>query len=62
MAVELFKLVGSIFIDNEKANESLQKTDKKAESFGQTLGKTAKGALQFASVAGTAMLAVGGAA
>lgn len=62
MAVELFKLVGSIFIDNEKANESLQKTDKKASSFGETLGKVGKGALQFASVAGGAMLAVGGAA
>lgn len=62
MAMEIFKLVGSIFIDNEKANESLQKTDKKASSFGETLGKTAKGALQFATVAGGAMLAVGGAA
>ena len=62
MAVELFKLVGSIFIDNEKANESLQKTDNKASSFGETLGKVGKGALQFASVAGGAMLAVGGAA
>ena len=62
MAVELFKLVGSIFIDNEKANESLQKTDKKASSFGETLGKVGKGALQFASVAGTAMVAVSGAA
>ena len=62
MAVELFKLVGSIFIDNEKANESLQKTDKKAESFGQTLGKTAKSALKFATVGVGAMMAVGGAA
>jgi len=62
MAVELFKLVGSIFIDNEKANESLQKTDKKASSFGETLGKVGKGALQFATITGGAMLAVGGAA
>lgn len=62
MAVELFKLVGSIFIDNEKANDSLQKTDKKASSFGETLGKVGKGALQFASIAGGAMVAVGGAA
>lgn len=62
MAVELFKLVGSIFIDNEKANESLQKTDKKAESFGQTLGKVGKGALKFATVGVGAMMAVGGAA
>lgn len=62
MAMEIFKLVGSIFIDNEKANESLQKTDKKASSFGETLGKTAQGALKFASIAGGAMLAVSGAA
>ena len=62
MAIELFKLVGSIFIDNEKANESLQKTDKKASTFGETLGKVGKGALKFASVAGTAMVAVSGAA
>ena len=62
MAIELFKLVGSVFIDNEKANESLQKTDKKASSFGETLGKVGKGALQFASIAGGAMVAVGGAA
>lgn len=62
MAIELFKLVGSIFIDNEKANESLQKTDKKASTFGETLGKVGKGALQFATVAGSAMLAVSGAA
>ena len=62
MAVELFKLIGSIFIDNEKANESLQKTDKKASSFGETLGKVGKGALQFATITGGAMLAVGGAA
>ena len=62
MAVELFKLVGSIFIDNEKANDSLQKTDKKASTFGETLGKVGKGAAQFATVAGSAMLAVSGAA
>lgn len=62
MAVELFKLVGSIFIDNDKANQSLQKTDEKASSFGATLGKVGKGALQFATIAGGAMLTVGGAA
>ena len=62
MAIELFKLVGSIFIDNEKANESLQKTDKKASTFGETLGKVGKGAAQFATIAGGAMLAVSGAA
>lgn len=62
MAMEIFKLVGSIFIDTDKANDSLQKTDKKASTVGETLGKVGKGALQFASIAGGAMLAVGGAA
>ena len=55
MAVELFKLVGSIFIDTDKANESLQKTDKKASSFAETLGNTAKGAIAV----GTAMVGMG---
>ena len=62
MAVELFKLVGSIFIDTDKANQSLQKTDDKASSFGETIGKVGKGVGQFATIAGGAMLAVGGAA
>ena len=47
MAMEIFKLVGSIFIDTDKANDSLQKTDKKASTVGETLGKVGKGALQF---------------
>ena len=38
MALEIFKLVGSIFIDNEKANDSLQKTDKKANNLANTMG------------------------
>lgn len=54
MALEIFKLVGSVFVDTDKANESLQKTDKKASSFASTLGGVAKGA-------GVAALAVGGA-
>ena len=37
MALEIFKLVGSVFVDTEKANESLQKTDKKV--FGEVLDK-----------------------
>lgn len=46
MALEIFKLVGSIFVDNSAANESLAKTDEKASSVGATLlngvGKAAK--------------------
>ena len=37
MALEIFKLVGSIFVDNEKANESISKTDGKAQGVGKTL-------------------------
>lgn len=44
--MDLFKLVGSIFIDNDKANDSLQKTDDKAKkvgtSFKDIAGKAAK--------------------
>ena len=37
MALEIFKLVGSIMVDNTKANESLSKTDDKAKGIGQRL-------------------------
>jgi len=56
--MDLFKLVGSIFVDNEQANESLSKTDKKASNVGETFGKVAKGAAAIgtAAVAGAATL------
>ena len=50
--MDIFKLVGSIFVDNESANESLSKTDKKASSVGETLGKVGKGA----AAVGTAVI------
>ena len=62
MAVELFKLVGSVFIDTDKANDSLQKTDKKASSFANTLGNVAGTALKFGTAAVGVATAVGGAA
>lgn len=40
--MEIFKLFGSIFVDNEKANESISKTDKKAESVGKKFAEGAK--------------------
>ena len=44
--MDLFKLVGSIFVDNEAANNSLAKTDEKAQktatSFKDVAGKAAK--------------------
>lgn len=44
----LFQLVGSIFIDNEQANQSLQKTESKASSVGTSLLNGAKKAGKFA--------------
>ena len=44
--MEIFKLFGSIFIDNDKANESLDSTDKKGKgvmgTFGDMIGTAAK--------------------
>lgn len=53
MALEIFKLVGSVFVDTEKANESLAKTDKKATGVAEGLGKVA------GTVAGVATAVVG---
>lgn len=39
MALEIFKLVGSVMVDNSKANESLQKTDEKAGGLASKLAK-----------------------
>lgn len=37
MALEIFRLVGSVFVDTDEASKSLQKTDKNAEGLGKTL-------------------------
>ena len=56
MALEIFRLVGSVFVDTDEANKSLQKTDKNAESFGKTLlngiGTAAKWAAGIAVATG----------
>lgn len=64
MALEIFKLVGSIFVDTDKANDSISKTDKKAEGLGSKLASGAKTAAKWgagivaaAGAAGTAMIA-----
>lgn len=55
MALEIFRLVGSVFVDTDKASKSLQTTDKKAQGFGKTLVNVAKKAGEFAiGVAGAA--------
>jgi len=59
--VDIFKLVGSVFVDTEEANKSLSKTDDKANSVGQTLLGGAKKAGQFAAGLATAGTAAVGA-
>lgn len=55
MAVEIFKLFGSIFVNNDEANKSISETEKKSKSVASTLGNGIKTAAKW----GTAM--VGGA-
>lgn len=62
MALDLFKLVGSIYVDADKANESLSKTDEKAEGVGSKLAKAGGAAAAFGAAAvaatGTAVKAL----
>jgi hypothetical protein len=65
MALEIFRLVGSVFVDTDKADKSLKKTDKNAEGFGKKLvgvgkaaGKFALGVAGAAVAAGTAIVAL----
>ena len=58
MAANLFKLVGSIYVDTDKANDSLSKTDKKAEGVGNKLAGAGKKAAAFAGAAVAATGAV----
>lgn len=62
MALEIFRLMGSVFVDTDKANKSLNNVDKKASGFGNTLlsgiGTAAKWAAGIAVAAGTAGLAI----
>lgn len=58
MALEIFRLVGSVFVDTDKAEKSLKKTDKTAEGFGSKLLSVGKSAGKFAlGVAGAAVAA-----
>lgn len=56
MAVEIFKLFGSIFVNNDEANKSIDETEKKGKGVAATLGNGIKTAGKW----GAAM--VGGAA
>lgn len=62
MALEIFRLIGSVFVDTDEANKSLKKTDENAQGFGKTLlnGITtaAKWAAGIATAAGAAATAL----
>lgn len=65
MALEIFRLVGSVFVDTEAAEKSLKNTDKDAEKLGQTvvngvksIGKFAAGIATAAAAAGAALIGV----
>jgi len=58
---DIFKLVGSVFVDTDEANNSLQKTDKQASNVGETFGKVVDSAAKVgAAVVGAASAAVAG--
>lgn len=59
MAMEIFKLVGSIMVDTDKANESIQKTDKKAEGLGGRLASGVKTAAKWGAGVASAAATVG---
>lgn len=59
MALEIFRLVGSVFVDTDKAEKSLKKTDKTAEGFGSKLLAVGKTAGKFALAVGAGAVAAG---
>lgn len=63
MALEIFKLVGSVFVDTEEANKSISKTDEHAEGLGKKLlngiGTAGKWAMGMVTAAGTTATALG---
>lgn len=61
MALEIFRLIGSVFVDTKDAEKSLQKTDKTAEGFGSKLLSVGKTAGKFALGVAGAAVAAGGA-
>lgn len=61
MALEIFRLVGSVFVDTDKADDSLQKTDKKAVELGQSLLKGVGTAAKWGAAVVTGATAAAGA-
>lgn len=61
MAVEVFKLFGSIFVNNDEANKSIAETEKKSKGVASTLGSGVKTAAKWgAAVVGGATTAATG--
>lgn len=60
--MEIFKLFGSIFVDNEGANQAIDETDKKAEKASGTFGKFGGAAAAVGGALGGALVAGVGAA
>lgn len=59
--MEIFRLFGSIFVDNEEANKSISKTEEKAEGLGTKLGNGIKTAAKWGTaIVGGATVAAGG--
>lgn len=61
MAMEIFRLIGSVFVDTDKADKSLQKVDKNAKGIGTRLLDVGKSAGKFALGVAGAAAAAGGA-
>ena len=59
MALEIFKLVGSVFVDTDKANDSLQKVDKSASKVAEGFSKAGKVAAGVGVAIGTAIVGAG---
>ena len=59
MALEIFKLVGSVFVDTDKANDSLQKVDKNASNVAEGFSKAGKVVAGVGAAIGTAVVATG---
>ena len=59
MALEIFKLVGSVFVDTDKANDSLQKVDKNAGKVAEGFGKAGKVIAGVGATIGAAVVGAG---
>lgn len=57
--MEVFKLFGSIMVDNAEANKSISKTDEKAGGLGDKLGKGIKTAAKWGAAIGVGAIAAG---